>query len=101
MELMKFLQNNAGWAFAMLANIFTIAWFVSAQSSKLIEIESKVIKMEKGGTEMAQESKWRIDQQGKEMLEVKGEIRIFAAAIPRIESDVRVISEWVKRQNGK
>lgn len=70
------------------------------EKADITSLANQVSDIQRNGTSVSQSHKFLLEQHGKEIVEIKADNRQISQDLTEIKTDVRLISAWVKQQNG-
>jgi hypothetical protein len=63
-------------------------------------LSTNITRLERDGTGLSHANKWLLEQHAKEIIELKTDSRKVSEDLTDIKTEVRLISSWVKQQDG-
>lgn len=96
----QFLQKNPGVVATVVIHVLTAAVAVGYFRSEFQRLRQKVEQIDSIAA-AARETRWIVDQHGREIAEAKLEQRRLGDSLAEIRADVRVVAAWVRQQQDR
>ncbi len=94
----SFVSKYAAIILSLALTLVGWVWTAAVTFSKADATNALVQKMNRDGSELAQQCKWRIDEMEKDTIKLELRVNTAVQDIAQIKSDVRIVADWVEQQ---
>ncbi len=108
----EFFKENFMSIISMIGSILACVFTLGYQSNKftgntnslnekIANIQAQIVRVDQIGSAAYQQTKWIVEIHSKDILELKAEARVMSAAVTEMRSDIRMVADWVKKQQNR